>query len=126
MVDLDYGSSRFYLRMFDHLRKVVNGADRNSILGQHQFPLVEGSGEEYLLQPRNQFLAITGAVGIGAKTWVVGEFGASDHGAKRFPQFFAAHGKRQIARLGLECLVGQQCLVRSAHRLWDFASSPVI
>ncbi|MNC85481.1 hypothetical protein D3C83_10810 [compost metagenome] len=117
---------RLDLRVVDHLRQVVDGADRDVVLEQERLPFLVGSREKHLLQRRDQAVAVFHAVGGGAVARIVREFGAADGRTELAPQFLAGDRQREVPRFGVKRLVGDDHRIGGAHGLRNFAVREII
>ena len=96
-VDLDQRAAGDHLRVLDHLGDVVDGAHRDALREQQRLPLLVGPGEEDLLEPRDQGVAVPRPVRVGAIARIVGQLRAADRGAEHLPELLAADRQREVA-----------------------------
>src|SRR5215470_3694343 len=121
MLHLHERAARRHLWMCHDFRDAVDRAKGDTLGQENRLPLLVGTREEGLLQRSDERLAVAAAIGVRAIPRVVREVRPADGGAEDLPQLLAAHSEREIACLGPERLVGQECLVRRAHGLGRLA-----
>ncbi len=78
------------------------------------------------MQRWDQAVAILHAVGRGAVTRIVHEFRTAYRRAEHAPYLLPGDCQREIARLGVEGLIGHDDRIRGAHRFRHFTIREVI
>src|SRR5438874_5024472 len=105
MLELKAHAARFYLRLLEHLRDVVDRAVGHAGCLEQLEPLALAALSEYLAEQARQLHAVLDALAVGGESGVARELGAA-RGFAKFPiEVVVAAGEDHIPIGGTERLV---------------------